>query len=187
MSIETAGICEALRQRQSVLTQHHGDVRFVSDDRANRLLNDLEKHPHAFVLACLMDRQQKAERCWMIPYVVQRRLGTFEFEDLAGLPRERVIEVMSSPEPLHRFTDIMARVFYGAIQHIAKQYSGNASRIWAGNLSSATIVKRFLEFDGAGPKIATMAANTLVRDFKIAVSDKISIDISVDAHVHRVF
>src|SRR5206468_2713363 len=121
---------------------------------------------------CLMDRQQKAEKSWLIPYEFQRKLGTFEFDALAGLLPEQVTALMSKPEPLHRFTDIMAEIFYKAVQLIGTKYSGDASLIWKHNPSSAAIVRRFLEFDGAGPKIATMAANILVREFKISVSDR---------------
>ena len=49
------------------------------------------------------------------------------------------------------------------------------------------MVYRFLEFDGVGPKIATMAANILARDFKIPFADHYSIDISADRHIRRVF
>ena len=36
-----------------------------NNNDANAFLNDLEKYPHAYVLACCMDRQTKAERAWM--------------------------------------------------------------------------------------------------------------------------
>jgi hypothetical protein len=39
---------------------------------------------------------------------------------------------------------------------------------------------------GAGPKIANMAANILVRNFKVALSDTRFVDISADGHVRRV-
>jgi hypothetical protein len=42
--------------------------KFTGNAAADNLLNDLDAHPHAFVLACVMGRQIKAEKAWVIPY-----------------------------------------------------------------------------------------------------------------------
>ena len=81
----------------------------------------------------------------------------------------------------------MSQGIHDALRHIADKYEGSAENIWSGCPSSASLVYRFLEFKGIGPKIATMAANGLVCHFKILVSDHFSIDISPDRHVLRVF
>lgn len=176
-----------IQHGEELLAKPHELIQFTHAAEADVLLNDLEHHPHAFVVACLMDRQYKAEKCWLIPYRFQEKLGSFEFMRLVSLSPDVVHQLMSQPEALHRMPKKMASVFYTAIQHIARQYGGDASNIWRNSPSSATIVKRFLEFEGAGPKISTMAANILVRDFKIPVSDKYSIDVSVDVQVRRTF
>jgi endonuclease III len=74
----------------------------------------------------------------------------------------------------------MSSLFHAGIQRIANNYATNAARIWEDTPSSAEVVYRFLEFDGIGPKIATMATNILARDFKIELADHFSIDISAD-------
>lgn len=181
-----AAISELLIERGGeALSRPLEPVQFTGNQAADALLNDLARHPHAFALGCLMDRQQKAEKSWVIPYRFQKRLGSFAFGVLSGLSQEQVETLMREPEPLHRFVSEMARVFYLAVQQIADQYSGDASLIWAGRPSSAIIVQRFLQFHGAGVKIATMATNILLRDFKIPMSDTASIDISPDVHIRR--
>jgi endonuclease III len=181
-------IRDILKKRgEELLEQPRKPSLFTCNVNADTLLNDIERYPHAFVVACLMDRQWQAEKCWAVPYRFKERLGSFEFSALKALSREKVVALFVEAPPLHRMKENMADIFHSAIQRIGEQYSGDASLIWQGQPSSATIVRRFLEFNGAGPKIATMAANILVREFKIPVSDKYSIDISPDVQVRRVF
>lgn len=162
-------------------------IQFTREPQADELLNDLANHPHAFALACVMDRQVKAERAWLIPYRISEKIGGFSIKILSALSQEDVNRLMRKPEPLHRFVDTMANHFYSAVQRIKNNYAGDASHIWSDKPSSAEVVYRFLEFDGVGPKIGSMAANILAREFKIPFSDYYSIDISADVHVRRVF
>jgi endonuclease III len=162
-------------------------IKFTGIEAPDALLNDLDVHPHAFVIACIMDRQMKAEKAWAIPYEIRQALGDFSFSKLKKLTLDDAVNVFTKPKKLHRYSEDMAKNFFLAIGRIDKVYSGNAANIWNDTPSSARLVRRFLEFRGVGPKIGTMAANMLARDFKIPVTDRISIDISPDVHVMRVF
>lgn len=160
-------------------------VHFVDDKNQNEFINNIEKYPHAYVLACLMDKQIKAERAWAIPYIVYQELGNFDIDFLYSVPLDKFIEIFENRK-LHRFNKIEATNFYKAVKRIKEQYNGDASAIWSNKPSSAQVVYRFLEFEGIGIKIATMATNILVRQFYIKLSDYYSIDISPDVHVKRV-
>ncbi len=161
-------------------------VKFTGDEKADKLLNNINDYPHAFVLACIMDRQMKAERAWLIPHLISLELGSFKFKNLLGLDAKE-LEKIFNKKRLHRFNKIMAGYFYDGIQLIHNKYDDEASKIWANNPSSAAVVRRFLEFKGIGIKIATMATNILSRHFKIRFKDLINIDISPDAQIKRVF
>ena len=160
---------------------------FTGDKDCDRLVNDITNYPHAFVIACVMDRQIKAELAWAIPYKLKERIGSFDFPTLYQLKKHDVSNYLNKPSPLHRHPNKMSECLYKTIQIIGNKYEGDASRIWSDNPSSAEVVYRFLQIHGVGPKIATMAANILVRDFKIEFKDYDSIDLSVDVHVKRVF
>lgn len=160
-------------------------VHFVDNDEANSILNDLDKYPHAYVLACLMDRQIKAERAWGIPYEIFKEIGSFEMCDLEKIELLDLKSIFNAKK-LHRFNDKMAEVFHAGISDIQKQYAGNAANIWKGKPSSSAVVYRFLNFKGSGIKISTMAANILARQFRVPFSDFYSIDISPDVHIIRV-
>ncbi len=176
-----------IRKGQHLFDSPKQFIPFTNVTEADSLLNDLMNHPHAFVLACVMDRQFKAEKAWLIPYLISEKIGEFSVGRLHKLTESEINRLMSEPKPLHRFIDQMSGYFHKAVQRIVQEYGSDASRIWNGKPSSAEVVYRFLEFDGVGPKIGSMAANILARDFKIPFSDYFYIDISADVHVRRVF
>lgn len=176
-----------IRRGKALFRAPRERIEFTRNEAADSLLNDLAGQPHAFVLACVMDRQVKAEKAWIIPYKISKKIGSFSIRTLKRLSVADVTRLMTKPEPLHRFVKNMSYSFHSAVQRIARQYEGDAGRIWKGRPQSAEVAYRFLEFDGVGPKIASMATNILAREFKIPFSDYSAIDISADVHVKRVF
>lgn len=156
----------------------------TGEPESEALLNDIERHPHFFVLACLMDRQIRADRAWIIPWKIGKHIGSFDFANYAKITEAGIADLFSELK-LHRFKVNTARSFYLGIKKIEADYEGDASLIWRGTPASAAVVRRFLEFDGAGIKIATMAANILARDFKVPMKDYSSIDISPDVQVRK--
>jgi hypothetical protein len=160
----------------------------TGDPEAERLINDLNGHPHMFVLACVMDKQVKAGRAWIIPYIVGRELGGWDFATFRDADEATISEIFKRLK-LHRFNNVMAESFSSAVHDIEAKYGGDASKVWSDPQcpKSALVIRRLLEFRGVGVKIATMITNILVRDFKIPMRECSSIDISPDVQVKKFF
>ncbi|MFC1937118.1 iron-sulfur cluster loop [Chloroflexota bacterium] len=175
-----------IKRGEELLSQPYHRIEFTHVEGADDLLNDLQNYPHAFVLACVMNRQIKAERVWMIPYLVAEELGDFSINTLLSTSLDSFVE-MFTKQSYHRFNVEMAKYFFQGIKRIHENYNNDASGIWRNNPGSASVVRKFLQFGGVGIKIATMATNILSRDFRIPFKEKLYIDISPDVHVMRVF
>lgn len=160
--------------------------KFSKNERANVIINNIEKVPHIFVMACLLGRQFHDEKAWETMAYLEERTGTLDIEKLSRLTLGDWERAFTKPTPLHGFPHEMARTVMAAVQRITREYGGDASRMWNDKPSSATVIKRFLEFDGIGPKVSTMAVNILARYFKIKMSDYYSIEVTVDGRMKRV-
>lgn len=170
-----------------LLKEQNKPTRNFSDDpEVDTLLNRLDELPHVFVLGCLMQQQANSVKAWRIPYIIGSLAGDFSFSRWLQFTQQDLEQIFIEHR-LHRFKRRMARFFYLGIQRIHAQYQDDAANIWRGNPASAVIVQRFLEFDGVGIKIATMATNMLARDFGMPMADYAGIDISPDVQVGRVF
>ena len=164
------------------------NVHFIkNNDEANEMLNPFGNFPHAFVLACIMDRQISAENAWQIPFWIKERIHGFKINDLLTLSKDEIKTIFKNFPKQHRFPETMATCFYMAVQTIQNKYNGDARTIWNDNPSSGLLVSRFLNFEGVGVKIASMATNILVRQFGVVLKDRHCIDISPDTHAVRVF
>lgn len=71
----TEAVQKLVARRQEMFDAPPSVVESTGDTAADLLLNDFENHAHAFVIACIMDQQIKAERAWLIPFRISQRLG----------------------------------------------------------------------------------------------------------------
>lgn len=161
-------------------------IPFTNNEQWDYLLNDIENYSHLFVLSCVADKQIKASKAWSIPMQIGEAIGSFEFKAFESLKKVEYIKLFENNK-YHRFNSIVGGQYFDAIQKIRKEYKGFAKDIWKTANNSATIFGRFLQFYGIGQKIASMAVNILVRDFKENINDLQWIDVSPDRHVIRVF
>ncbi len=69
-------------------------IQFTKMAASDALLNDLANHPHAFVLASVMDRQIKAEKAWLIPFA-----DYFSIDTSADVHIRRVFARLGSCAP----------------------------------------------------------------------------------------
>ncbi|MBN2862186.1 MAG: hypothetical protein JXN62_03425 [Bacteroidales bacterium] len=169
-----------------MLNAPYQPVVFTNDPIIDKYINDLDRYPHFFVLGCVMDSQIKAERAWRISYEISQQTGSPEFSSFTELTSKELQDIFNT-KSLHRFNNRMSQFFYKAVGRIKNEYKGDASLIWKDDYSCSTIFQRFLQFEGVGIKIAAMAANCLIREFKIPLKDTSFIDVSPDVHVRRVF
>jgi len=175
-----------VQKGMEILESPYQPLNFTKDPAIDKYLNDLENYPHFFVLACVMDRQMPAERAWKIPFFIAQEIDDFNFKGFSKMSLNEIQQIFFN-KSFHRFNKIMAGYFYKAVQKIEKDYKGDASQIWKDNMSCGIIFERFLQFEGVGIKIASMATNCLLREFKLPLKDKSWIDISPDVHIRRVF
>jgi len=71
-----------IKKGYSEFNKKYEFINFTNNAEADMLLNDIENTPHAFVLACIMDRQITAERAWLIPFKIKEIIGSFNFNKL---------------------------------------------------------------------------------------------------------
>ena len=87
-------------------------VHFSANIEAHNLINNLEEFPHAYVLACLMDRQIKAEKAWEIPYKIKTHIGSFTLDQILR-KSEEFYSWLFKEHKFHRLNSEMGKIFEG--------------------------------------------------------------------------
>lgn len=87
---------------------------------ARDLVNDLERYPHAFVLACIADRQTKSDIAWSLPLAIRKAAGGFDLDALLRLREDEWASVLASSG--HPLATKMARSLPAAMRHIGDRY-----------------------------------------------------------------
>jgi len=156
---------------------------FSGHPEADALLGE---DPNAFLLGVLFTQGIPAERAWAGPWLLRERLGTLDLVLLESRPDE-VREAFQRPPMLHRFKETLPRWIVSAASRLRRDWSGDASLIWAPGTHVLEATERLVAFDGIGRKKAVMAVEILTRHFGAELVGKECGQVAYDVHVRRVF
>jgi uncharacterized HhH-GPD family protein len=160
-----------------------GPPDFTRDPAANQLLSD---DPFAFLIAVVADQGVKAERAWMVPMELTRRIGHIDPIKMLADPGS-VFRAFKEPSALHRYVETVPAWILSAADQVLRVYGGDASGIWNDEPTAVVLQERLRTFDGIGQKKAAMAVEILERDLGVSIRSMEGSDIAYDVHVRRVF
>jgi uncharacterized HhH-GPD family protein len=130
-------------------------LTFTGDDEADRLL---VAEPLALLIGFSLDQQVTVQKAFFGPLEIRRRAGTLDAAKLAAIEPEAFADLFRQRPAIHRFPGSMAGKVQALCAAVARDYAGDASRIWTEASDARDLEKRLLGLPGIGP----MKAKTLL-------------------------
>ncbi len=158
--------------------------KFTPNEEADKLI---KQEPLAFLFAVILDQGAQAERIWEIPYHLKKIMGHLDIYKIADLAIEEIYQIFERLPSKPRYWKTAAKRIINTANHIIKRYQGQAENIWNDNPRAGDLQARLDNFDGIGPKKASMATRILGMDLNIPIRNWNEMDISVDEMIQRVF
>ena len=130
-------------------------LTFTGDDEADRLL---VSEPLALLIGFALDQQVTVQKAFTGPLEILRRTGTLDAAKLAAIEPEAFADLFRQRPAIHRFPGSMAGKVQALCAAVARDYGGDAARIWTEAADARDLEKRLLGLPGIGP----MKAKTLL-------------------------
>ena len=125
-----------------------GTLAITGDRDADRLLNT---DPLALLIGMLLDQQVPMEWAFRGPALLEQRLGgKLDADEIAAMDSEALVAIFCVKPALHRFPASMARRAHDLCVVVAKDYDGNAEKIWKDARSGEDLFTRLRALPGYG-------------------------------------
>jgi uncharacterized HhH-GPD family protein len=128
---------------------------FTGDPEADALI---ASDPVALLVGFALDQQVTVQKAFAGPLELRRRLGTLDAGEIAALDPAALEAVFRERPALHRFPGSMAGRVQELCAIIARDFGGDASRVWTEARDGADLEARLRALPGIGE----MKARTLV-------------------------
>ena len=128
---------------------------FTGDDEADRLL---ASDPLALLIGFALDQQVTVQKAFSGPAELRRRIGHLSAARIAAMDPAALDAVFRQRPALHRFPGAMASRVQALCSFVAREYGGDASRVWADAHDGRDLQARLL----ALPSIGEMKARSLL-------------------------
>src|SRR6185295_5880710 len=120
---------------------------FTGDDAADRLL---VSEPLALLIGFALDQQVTVQKAFSGPLELKRRIGGLDARAIAAMDPATLDEAFRRRPALHRFPGSMATKVQALCAAIARDYDGDAARIWTEARDGADLQRRLLGLPGIG-------------------------------------
>lgn len=139
---------------------------FTGDHEADRLL---VADPLALLIGFALDQQVTVQKAFSGPLVLSRRLGHLDAGRIAAMDPDELGTVFRTPPALHRFPGSMAGKVQALCAAIARDYDGDAARVWREAPDGADLQRRLLALPGIGEMKARSIIAILAKRFGLVL------------------
>ena len=122
-------------------------LHFTGDAEADELL---VREPLALLIGFVLDQQVTVQTAFSAPLELQRRVGPLDAERIAAMDAAELEAIFRRRPTLHRYPAMMARRTQQLCDAIARDYGGDASRVWSDAADGRDLERRLLALPGIG-------------------------------------
>jgi len=137
---------------------------FTGDDEADELLAE---NPLALLIGFVLDQQVSVQTAFSGPLKIQRRLGTLEAGELAGIEPETLEAAFRERPAVHRFPGSMAARVQELARTVVSEYGGDASEVWRDAKDAEDLRRRIGALPGFGPMKITALGSVLAKRYGV--------------------
>jgi uncharacterized HhH-GPD family protein len=137
---------------------------FTGDDEADRLL---VSEPLALLIGFALDQQVPVQKAFSGPAELRRRIGHLDASLIAAMDPAELDEAFRRRPALHRFPGAMAKRVQELCAAVARDYGGDARRIWGEAASGQELEVRLLALPSIGPMKAKSLLAILGKRFGV--------------------
>jgi uncharacterized HhH-GPD family protein len=137
---------------------------YTDDDEANALL---AREPLALLIGLALDQQVTVQKAFAGPREIERRLGSLDATELAGMDTAELERVFAEKPAIHRFPGSMAKRVQELCRAITSEYGGRAERVWTEAADGADLERRLRGLPDFGDMKVRTALAILAKRFGV--------------------
>lgn len=146
------------------MTTSPASLPFTGDPEADALI---ASDPLALLVGFTLDQQVTVQKAFAGPLELRRRLGTLDAGEIAALDPAALEAVFRERPALHRFPGSMAGRVQELCAVVARDFGGDASRVWTEARDGADLEARLRALPGIGEMKARTLIGLLARRYGV--------------------
>ncbi len=144
---------------------------FTGNDDADALL---ARDPMALLIGFALDQQVPVQTAFSGPLKLKQRLGTLDPARIAKTDPAKLEAAFREKPAIHRFPGTMAQRVQDLAAHVAEEYGGDASRVWADAADGPELRRRIEALPGFGNMKVKALSAVLAKRFGVATAQEIA-------------